>query len=99
MSCAKSPGFFGRSLSGGPVGWTLCLVMTFFYVAWSHAAQSQPVPIWVTFTSENSELPDNRIWALAPDADGALWVGTVQDGLAKLDKDGRWRSYTKASTK
>ncbi len=28
-------------------------------------------------------LPDNRVWALAAGADGALWVGT-DGGLARL---------------
>src|SRR5204862_417220 len=30
--------------------------------------------------------------------DGTLWVGTER-GLARLNKDGQWQSYTKASTK
>ena len=58
---------------------------------------SKPVPIWAVFTQENSDLPSNRVWALAGGADGALWVGT-EGGLARLDKEGRWQSYSKAST-
>ena len=34
---------------------------------------------------------------MAGGADGALWVGT-EGGLARLDKEGRWQSYSKAST-
>jgi len=30
-------------------------------------------------------------------ADGTLWAGTY-GGLARLDKDGQWRTYSKAST-
>ena len=35
--------------------------------------------------------------ALALGADGAMWVGT-DGGLARLDKDGHWQTYSKAST-
>ena len=34
---------------------------------------------------------------MAGGADGALWVGT-EGGLARLDKEGRWQSYSKSST-
>ena len=36
--------------------------------------------------------------ALALGADGTLWVGTLSGGLARLDKDGHWQTYSKAST-
>src|ERR1700730_15980661 len=61
-------------------------------------AVSEPVPIWTAFTSENSDLPNSRVPALAPGAGGALWIGT-DGGLARLDKDGRWQTYSKASTR
>ena len=61
-------------------------------------AFSEPVPIWSVFTSENSDLPNRQVLALAPGADGALWAGT-DGGLARLDKEGRWQTYSKASTK
>jgi hypothetical protein len=32
------------------------------------------------------------VQALAPGADGALWVGTDGGGLTRLDKDGRWQT-------
>ena len=35
---------------------------------------------------------------MAGGADGALWVGTGGGGLARLDKDGRWQTYSKAKT-
>ena len=44
----------------------------------------------VTFTRKNSGLPNDRVVALAPGADGALWIGT-EGGLARLDK-GQQRS-------
>ena len=49
----------------------------------------------MTFTRKNSGLPNDRVVALAPGADGALWIGT-EGGLARLDKDGRWQTYSKA---
>jgi ligand-binding sensor domain-containing protein len=62
-----------------------------------HAAFSAPVPIWSIFTRENSDLPSDTVRALALDPSGSLWVGT-SDGLARLDKDGHWQTYTTAST-
>ena len=35
---------------------------------------------------------------MAGGADGALWVGTG-GGLARLDKDGSWQTYSKANTR
>jgi ligand-binding sensor domain-containing protein len=57
-----------------------------------------PVLVWVSFTRENSDLPDDNIIALALGQDGTLWVGTVNSGLARLDREGRWQSYTRANT-
>jgi DNA-binding transcriptional ArsR family regulator len=34
------------------------------------------------------------VLALAPGADGALWIGTYGGGLVRLDKDGRWQTYS-----
>ena len=51
----------------------------------------------VTFTRKNSGLPNDRVVALAPGADGALWVGT-EGGLARPDRDGRWQTYRTASS-
>jgi hypothetical protein len=34
--------------------------------------------------------------ALGPD--GSLWAGTFAGGLARLDKDGHWQTYSKANT-
>ena len=67
-------------------------------VAYSHFACSAPVPDWAVFNSDNSELPEDHVRALAPGPDGSLWAGTLGGGLARLDKDGRWQTYSKAST-
>src|SRR4051812_19296574 len=99
MPCMKRLGLFARLFSDSPARWALFLAVALLCMARSYSVLSQPVPIWATFTSENSGLPTNGIRALALGADGALWVGTEGGGLSQLDKDGQWRSYTKASTK
>lgn len=49
--------------------------------------------------SHPGSLPDNDITALVRHpVTGELWVGTARDGLAVRGSDGRWRSYTRAST-
>jgi hypothetical protein len=62
-----------------------------------NAVQGEPVPTWVSFTRENSGLPGDTIRALALGQDGTLWVGT-DGGLARLDGQGRWQNYTRATT-
>ncbi len=37
----------------------------------------------------SGHLPDNWITALAPAGEGAVWAGTYDGGLARLDKTGR----------
>ena len=44
-----------------------------------------------------SNLPNDRVRAVAPGTDSALWVGT-DSGLARLGRDGQWQVYTKTST-
>ena len=104
-------------------------------------ALSASVPIWAVFTAENSDLPDDGVWALASartarcgPVPAAVWRGStrtgsgrptarpapradcrtiasrrwhsartarcgpVPGGLARLDKDGQWQTYSKAST-
>ncbi len=53
---------------------------------------------------EQIQLPDSPDWpmtvrvvALAPGADGALWVGTYLEGVFQRDADGNWRSFTQAN--
>jgi ligand-binding sensor domain-containing protein len=74
----------------------LVLAMAVCVGSYSHSAFSAPVPIWATFNSENSDLPNDTVQALALDPDGSLWVGTL-GGLARF-KDGRWQTYSKANT-
>ena len=35
---------------------------------------------------------------LRQSATDPLWIGTSTNGLARLDKDGRWQTYSAAST-
>ena len=52
----------------------------------------EAVVIWTTFTRKNSGLPNDRVVALAPGADGALWIGT-EGGLALANlQQGQQRS-------
>src|SRR5215467_3722375 len=77
--------------------WTLLLAAAIFGAVYPQGAASEPVPIWAVFTAENSGLPGNNVQTLAFGPDGSLWAGT-DSGLARLDKDGHWRTY-RAGTK
>ena len=81
------------------IAWVVILSSAIICAAFPFAALSKPVPILVAFTLENSDLLSNRVLALAPGAAGVLFVGTDGGGLARVDKDGRWQTYTAASTK
>jgi ligand-binding sensor domain-containing protein len=75
----------------------LLLIAAVGCAVYPHPALSKLVPIWAIFSQENSDLPNNNVRALALGPDGSLWAGT-DGGLARLDKDGRWQTYSKAST-
>jgi ligand-binding sensor domain-containing protein len=72
--------------------------MVIFCFVYPHAAWTAPVPILAVFTKDNSDLPDNRVAALASATDGSMWVGTFGGGVGHLDKDGGWRIYSRTST-
>ena len=78
--------------------WVFLFATAFWSAAYLWPALAEPVPVWTSFTRENSDLPNNRVPALTFGPDGSLWVGTYGGGLARLDKDGRWQTYSKAST-
>jgi ligand-binding sensor domain-containing protein/integrase len=73
------------------------LVMVVLCCALPNAVRGEPVPTWASFTREISDLPSDDIRALALGQDGSLWAGTY-GGLARLDREGRWQSYTRANT-
>ena len=65
--------------------------------AHAHPALSAPVPVWAVFNTENSDLPNDQVMTLAFGPDGSLWIGT-ELGLARLNKDGGWQTYSREST-
>jgi ligand-binding sensor domain-containing protein len=91
-------GCYGPSI--GPrrlAAWSRLFAAVVCCVLYSQPVFSKPVPIWAVFTQDNSELPSNNVRALALGADGSLWAGT-ESGLARLDKDGHWQTYSTANT-
>ncbi len=48
---------------------------------------------WTTYTTNNSDLLSNVIYALVIDAEGSLWAGT-ESGLSVRDTAGNWTTYT-----
>jgi len=52
---------------------------------------------WLTYTTENSGLPDNSIQALQIDDKDRIWVGTF-GGLSVLTSNGNWKTYTDFNT-
>jgi len=47
---------------------------------------------WQVFNTDNSNLPDNYVWALLSDNQGGVWTGT-RLGLAHLKADGSWQIF------
>jgi Two component regulator propeller len=90
---------FKRPSSEFLVAWVSLLSWAVAFAAYRSPAFPEPVRIGTALTPESSGLPSDEVFALAPGADGALWIGTFGGGLARLDKDGGWRTYTTANTK
>ena len=78
--------------------WVVVFAAAILCAAYPQPASSESVPIWAVFTLDNSDLPDDKVVALTVGADGALWAGTNGGGLARLNKDGQWQTYSKTST-
>ena len=49
--------------------------------------------VWNLYTTDNSGLPNNRIWDIEFDAQGNMWIGTHGGGLAKFDGVDNWTVY------
>lgn len=47
---------------------------------------------WTIYSKENSGLPDNEISALEIDNNNHLWIGTLNNGIAKFDGS-KWIQY------
>ncbi|MBD3373661.1 T9SS type A sorting domain-containing protein [candidate division KSB1 bacterium] len=50
----------------------------------------------IQYTTSNSELPSNTIWALAWD-DGSVWIGTDSEGVSQFDGKS-WLNYNTANS-
>jgi ligand-binding sensor domain-containing protein len=85
---------FKQPCSVSLIAWALRFSWAIACTACPFPAFSEAVPIWTPFTPENSDLPHTDILALTLGEDGELWIGTHGGGLARLDKDGHWRTYT-----
>lgn len=48
---------------------------------------------WTTYNTTNSALPHNDVYAVAVDASGTPWMGTVNYGVAAF-QNGDWVPYT-----
>jgi ligand-binding sensor domain-containing protein len=88
-------GFFTESCS--LIARSCLFVAAACCILYSPPVFSTPVPVWAVFTQENSDLPSNYVLALTRGADSSVWVGT-SSGLARIDKDGHWQTYSKTTT-
>jgi ligand-binding sensor domain-containing protein len=79
--------------------WVLRFSWTVVFATCPLPTLSAPAQVWTTFTPDDCELPHTDILALAHGADGTLWIGTHGGGLARIDKDGHWQTYTAENTK
>src|SRR5215207_7062077 len=52
---------------------------------------------WLTYTTKNSPLLHDNIYALTSDAKGQIWIGTKK-GLYVIAPGGAWTTYTKENT-
>ena len=66
----------------------LVLGLVVLLVIGSAVAAYSQTPEWTVYNTDNSELPDDRVIALAFDARGNLWIGTNHGGLAVYREGG-----------
>jgi ligand-binding sensor domain-containing protein len=48
---------------------------------------------WKQYTTDNSNLPNNRIWDIEFDSEGDMWIATHGSGLVKFDGQTNWTIY------
>jgi ligand-binding sensor domain-containing protein len=53
--------------------------------------------VWTLYNSSNSALPGNKIWDMAVDRQGDLWVTCYGNGLARYSS-GTWITYSTANS-
>lgn len=49
---------------------------------------------WIIYNSNNSPLPENKVWSIAVDQNNIVWIGTENNGLVKFDGT-NWTVYNK----
>ncbi len=76
-------------IDDGQGGVWLGISLTFFARGLAHMSANHTFSF---FSSHNSDLPDDEVFALARDAQGGLWVGTSK-GLAHLSSEGEWQVF------
>jgi ligand-binding sensor domain-containing protein len=52
---------------------------------------------WTTYDTTNSELPNDKVWAIVNDGNGGLWI-TTSGGLAHLSQDQQWTIYNTSNS-
>lgn len=50
---------------------------------------------WELIRRSNSDIPADWIRAIEVDNEGNLWIGTNNDGVARMNNDGSWEHYNK----
>jgi hypothetical protein len=71
---------------------TIFLIFSIFLIIQSIYAQEQ----WRVFTSQNSPLPSNLVWAIIVDRNNVKWVGT-SEGIARIEGND-WQIYDTTNT-
>ena len=54
----------------------------------------QPPPPGVRFTAESHGIPSNEVTATAVDAEGSMWFGFGEGGVARRSREGEWSGMT-----
>jgi ligand-binding sensor domain-containing protein len=65
--------------------------LVFVLIIINFSLSQGPPPEWIVYNTSNSGLPDNSVSAIAIDAQGNKWIGTL-GGLAKFDGSS-WTVY------
>lgn len=55
--------------------------------------------IWLTYKNDTGkELPEASVRSMEYDNQGALWIGSNNGGLSRVDKKGQWKHYDEIET-
>lgn len=75
--------------------WFVLIVAVYLLlVAMEEAIDKKLKGEWITYTTKNSPLLNDNIYALTTDDKGQIWIGTKK-GLYVIDSSGAWTTYTK----